>query len=62
MSHPTTRVLAMLELLQARHRLSGADLAGQLGVDQRTVRRYAGRLVDRGSRSPPSGGATAGTG
>ena len=48
MSHPTTRVLAMLELLQARHRLSGADLAGQLGVDQRTVRRYAGRLAGLG--------------
>ena len=62
MSHPTTRVLAMLELLQARHHLTGGELASRLGVDQRTVRRYAGRLADRGSRSPPSGGATAGTG
>ena len=48
MSHPTTRVLAMLELLQARHQLSGAELATQLGVDQRTVRRYAVRLADLG--------------
>ena len=48
MSHPTTRVLAMLELLQARHQLSGAELAARLGVDQRTVRRYAVRLADLG--------------
>ena len=48
MSHPTTRVLAMLELLQARHRLTGAELASRLGVDQRTIRRYAGRLAGLG--------------
>ena len=48
MSHPTTRVLAMLELLQARHQLSGAELAAGLGVDQRTIRRYALRLADLG--------------
>jgi predicted DNA-binding transcriptional regulator YafY len=47
-SHPTTRVLAMLELLQARRQLSGAELAAGLGVDQRTVRRYAQRLADLG--------------
>jgi predicted DNA-binding transcriptional regulator YafY len=47
-SHPTTRVLAMLELLQARRQLSGAELAAGLGVDQRTVRRYALRLADLG--------------
>jgi predicted DNA-binding transcriptional regulator YafY len=47
-SHPTTRVLAMLELLQARHQLSGAELAAGLGVDQRTIRRYALRLADLG--------------
>jgi predicted DNA-binding transcriptional regulator YafY len=47
-SHPTTRVLAMLELLQARRQLSGAELAAVLGVDQRTVRRYALRLADLG--------------
>lgn len=48
MSHPTTRMLAMLELLQGRHQLSGTELAGRLGVDQRTVRRYALRLADLG--------------
>lgn len=48
MSHPTTRVLAMLELLQARQRMGGAELAGRLGVDERTVRRYAARLADLG--------------
>ena len=48
MSHPTTRVLAMLELLQARRQLSGAELAAGIGVDQRTVRRYALRLADLG--------------
>ncbi len=48
MSHPTTRVLAMLELLQARHRLGGAELAERLGVDERTVRRYAARLAELG--------------
>ncbi|HEU5030605.1 MAG TPA: YafY family protein [Spirillospora sp.] len=47
-SHPTTRVLAMLELLQAHHRMTGADLARRLGVDERTVRRYAARLDDLG--------------
>jgi predicted DNA-binding transcriptional regulator YafY len=48
MSHPTSRVLAMLELLQARHHLGGAELAGRLGVDERTVRRYAARLAELG--------------
>ncbi|TKK91272.1 YafY family transcriptional regulator [Herbidospora galbida] len=48
MSHPTTRVLAMLEILQTHHRLGGRDLADRLGVDERTVRRYAARLADLG--------------
>jgi predicted DNA-binding transcriptional regulator YafY len=48
MAHPASRVLAMLELLQAHHRLTGADLADRLGVDERTVRRYAGTLIDLG--------------
>ena len=36
MYHPTTRVLAVLELLQVHRRLSGADLAARLalGVDK----------------------------
>ncbi|WP_329520770.1 helix-turn-helix transcriptional regulator [Spirillospora sp. NBC_01491] len=48
MSHPTTRVLTMLELLQANHRMGGAELARRLEVDERTVRRYAARLGDLG--------------
>ncbi|MQA18321.1 helix-turn-helix transcriptional regulator [Rugamonas rivuli] len=40
MYHPTTRVLAVLELLQTHGRLSGAEMAGRLGVDGRTLRRY----------------------
>ena len=48
MSHPAARVLGMLELLQAHRRLTGADLGARLGVDERTVRRYAGTLVDLG--------------
>ncbi|RFS82552.1 YafY family transcriptional regulator [Actinomadura spongiicola] len=38
----------MLELLQANHRMRGGDLARRLGVDERTVRRYATRLEDLG--------------
>ncbi|MFD1374324.1 helix-turn-helix transcriptional regulator [Actinoplanes sichuanensis] len=46
MTRPTARVLALLEILQTggTHRVD--DLAGRLGVDERTVRRYAGHLVD----------------
>ncbi|OFA07119.1 YafY family protein [Duganella sp. HH101] len=40
MYHPTTRVLAVLELLQTHGRLSGAEMASRLGVDGRTLRRY----------------------
>jgi predicted DNA-binding transcriptional regulator YafY len=46
--HPTTRVLAVLELLQTHGRMSGSDLAARLGVDGRTVRRYVSRLEDLG--------------
>jgi predicted DNA-binding transcriptional regulator YafY len=46
--HPTTRVLTVLELLQSRSRLSGAELAERLEVDRRTVRRYIGTLQDLG--------------
>jgi predicted DNA-binding transcriptional regulator YafY len=42
------RVLALLELLQAYRELTGPELARRLGVDERTVRRYAGRLVELG--------------
>ncbi|SEA51161.1 helix-turn-helix transcriptional regulator [Alkalimonas amylolytica] len=40
MSGPTVRVLTLLELLQSHSRLNGTEIAQQLGVDKRTVRRY----------------------
>ncbi|KQV82376.1 transcriptional regulator [Massilia sp. Root351] len=40
MYHPTTRVLAVLELLQTHGRLSGAEMSRRLEVDGRTLRRY----------------------
>src|SRR6476661_6136696 len=48
MYYPTTRVLTILELLQARPGLSGAELAARLEVDRRTVRRYITMLQDLG--------------
>lgn len=48
MTRPTTRILAALELLQARGRLTGAELAQELGVDRRTVRRYVAALEELG--------------
>ncbi len=48
MYHPTTRVLAVLELLQTHAQLSGADLSARLGIDARTVRRYIVTLEDIG--------------
>lgn len=48
MSAPTTRILAMLELLQTHGRLSGSQLAERLGIERRTVRRYIRVLEDLG--------------
>lgn len=48
MQHPVSRVLAMLELLQAHPGMTGPELAVHLRVDERTVRRYATRLVQMG--------------
>lgn len=48
MPHPASRVLAMLELLQAHRSLTGGELAARLAVDERTVRRYAGTLAELG--------------
>lgn len=48
MYHPTTRVLTVLELLQSRQQMSGAEIAERLEVDQRTVRRYITMLQDMG--------------
>lgn len=47
-SRPATRLLAMLEVLEARGRVSGRELAERLEVDPRTVRRYAGKLWELG--------------
>jgi predicted DNA-binding transcriptional regulator YafY len=44
MYHPTTRVLAVLELLQTHGRLSGAEMSAKLAVDARTLRRYIATL------------------
>jgi predicted DNA-binding transcriptional regulator YafY len=46
MSRPTARVLALLEILQAGGVHTLASLAGRLGVDARTVRRYVDHLID----------------
>lgn len=48
MAGPTTRVLALLELLQSHKRLKGSELAALLGVDKRTVRRYISALEELG--------------
>jgi predicted DNA-binding transcriptional regulator YafY len=45
-SRPTARVLALLELLQDGGQHTVGALAGRLGVDERTVRRYAEHLAD----------------
>ncbi|WP_129311498.1 YafY family protein [Streptomyces sp. L2] len=46
MSRPTGRVLTLLELLQSGGTRTIAELAGRLGVDGRTVRRYVDHLID----------------
>ncbi|MBA2681613.1 MAG: YafY family transcriptional regulator [Ktedonobacteraceae bacterium] len=48
MYHPTSRVLTVLELLQARGHMSGPELASRLEVDVRTVRRYIIMLQEIG--------------
>jgi predicted DNA-binding transcriptional regulator YafY len=45
---PTARVLTVLELLQSRGRMTGAELARRLEVDVRTVRHYIETLIDLG--------------
>jgi predicted DNA-binding transcriptional regulator YafY len=46
--HPTTRVLTVLELLQAHGRIGGPELAARLEVNIRTVRHYIALLQDLG--------------
>lgn len=48
MGKPSMRVLALLELLQARGQVSGAEIAERLEVDVRTVRRYIAALEEMG--------------
>jgi predicted DNA-binding transcriptional regulator YafY len=45
---PTTRLLALLELLQARGRMTASEIAGRLEVGERSVRRYVERLREIG--------------
>lgn len=46
MPRPIARVLTLLELLQSGGLRTVAELADRLGVDERTVRRYADHLLD----------------
>ncbi|MCC7206355.1 MAG: YafY family transcriptional regulator [Anaerolineae bacterium] len=48
MYHPTTRLLTILELLQARGEMTGRELAQILEVEPRSVRRYVMMLRDMG--------------
>jgi predicted DNA-binding transcriptional regulator YafY len=48
MYSPTTRLLTVLELLQAKASVSGPELAQTLEVDVRSVRRYITMLRDMG--------------
>jgi predicted DNA-binding transcriptional regulator YafY len=48
MYYSTSRVLAVLDLLQNHGRMRGEDIAARLEVDARTVRRYALILRERG--------------
>src|ERR671921_605301 len=47
-SRPTTRLLSMLELLQARGRIGGPELSRRLEGGERTVRRYVAMLQEMG--------------
>jgi predicted DNA-binding transcriptional regulator YafY len=46
MTRPAAQVLTLLELLQSGGVRTTAELAGRLGVDERTVRRYVDHLID----------------
>ena len=48
MSRPVVRALTVLELLQAHHRITGAQIAERLEMDPRTVRRYIATLQEWG--------------
>ena len=48
MASPTSRLLELLELLQTRPVTTGREIADQLEIDARTVRRYIGVLQELG--------------
>ena len=48
MRAPTSRLLRLLELLQARPLTTGRELADELAIDGRTVRRYVATLQELG--------------
>jgi predicted DNA-binding transcriptional regulator YafY len=48
MARPAARVLTLLELLQSGGVRTMTELAGRLGVEGRTVRRYVDHLIDLG--------------
>jgi predicted DNA-binding transcriptional regulator YafY len=60
MYHPTTRVLTVLELLQAHGQINGPDLAARLEVNARTVRHYITLLQDMGIPIEAERGRTGG--
>jgi len=60
MYDPVMRVLTVLEILQTRERVTGAELARRMEVSRRTVQRYVARLQDLGipvESRPGVGGA-----
>ncbi|MFC7661132.1 HTH domain-containing protein [Pseudonocardia benzenivorans] len=62
MTSSASRVLALLELLQARPGITGPELAQRLDVDARTVRRHVRTLEELGGPSSRAGAGTAATG
>jgi predicted DNA-binding transcriptional regulator YafY len=61
MGTPTSRLLELLELLQAKPLVTGRELGDRLGIDRRTVRRDIATLQRLGSRSKASAGSAAAT-
>ncbi len=60
MSDTTSRALSLLNLLQTHRHWPGSELAGRLGVTERTVRRDVGRLRELGYRIESTPGALGG--
>lgn len=60
MSHPTSRVLALLNLLQSHRQWAGPELGRRLGVTGRTLRRDIDRLRELGYRIEATRGVAGG--